>query len=176
MLIVRGGDASVDLGGGEGVATAGDVSVSKLVRASSSSDLNNIPAARSGEGLAGVLANCALRCGAELKRDACWLCLEDAGVLVRGTGISTLKAGGAFAASKEELAGDPVPIFIDEPASSPTLLLFPGVAVTGGPAEGAIVESKELRLLYKLPICACTRFLRAIACDEYPAPRYNGLA
>lgn len=87
-------------------------------------------------------------------------------MLVSGAGLSTLKAGGAFAKSDEERAGDPVPKAVEEAASSPTLLRFPGFAATEGPAAFVEGESKELRLLYKLPICACTRFLRAIACEE----------
>lgn len=52
---------------------------------------------------------------------------------------------------------------MDVSAPSPNLLRLPGVAAAAGPAEEGVAESKDVRLLYKPPICACTRFRRAIA-------------
>ena len=65
-----------------------------------------------------------------------------------GVVLSILNVGGALARSYAALLG--VGTLIELSASSPTLLLLPGVAVT---ADGvvAVVESKEVRLLYSPP-------------------------
>lgn len=122
--------------------------------------------------------NCAFKCGADWNNEGCCIALDGPGVLVRGTGLSTLNAGGASPRSYADRAGVPVPVATldDVAASSPTRLRLPGVEIPDEPAADGVVESNVLRLLYRLLICACTLCRLAMAWDEYPAPRYSGLA